>query len=146
MEYIGKIENGKLVFYNEQILELQIKSLEGKDVSIKIEKVKRKRSDRQNRWYWGVAIPTIINGIKEQNGETLDKETAHALALNITDGLKLESKMLFGYNVIEVKQKRTSDMTVEEFSEFYQKLQNAFAERDIIIPDPKQDNFINQIC
>ena len=54
--------------------------------------------------------------------------------------------MLFGYNVIEVKQKRTSDMSVEEFNEFYKKLQVTFAERDIIIPDPSQENFINQIC
>ena len=146
MEYIAKIEQGQIIFSNREILELQIQSLEGKDVAIRIKKLVRKRSDRQNRWYWGVAIPTIIKGIEQQNGEVLDKGTAHALALNITDGIKLESKMLFGYNVIEVKQKRTSDMSVEEFCEFYKKLQNAFAERDIIIPDPNQENFINQIC
>ena len=146
MEYIAKIEQGQIIFSNREILQLQVQSLEGKDVAIRIKKLVRKRSDRQNRWYWGVAIPAIIRGIEEQNGEVLDKSTAHALALNITDGIKLESKMLFGYNVIEVKQKRTSDMSVEEFNEFYKKLQATFAERDIIIPDPSQENFINQIC
>lgn len=146
MEYIAKIEQGQIIFSNREILELQIQSLEGKNVAVRIQKLVKKRSDRQNRWYWGVAIPTIIRGIEEQNGEVLDKSTAHALALNITDGIKLESKMLFGYNVIEVKQKRTSDMSVEEFNEFYKKLQITFAERDIIIPDPSQENFINQIC
>ncbi len=146
MEYIAKIEQGQIIFSNREILQLQVQSLEGKDVAVRIQKLVRKRSDRQNRWYWGVAIPTIIRGIEEQNGEVLDKSTAHALALNITDGIKLESKMLFGYNVIEVKQKRTSDMSIEEFHVFYQKLQTAFAERDIIIPDPSQENFINQIC
>jgi|TARA_R100000742_G_C4279588_1_gene104611 hypothetical protein len=146
MEYIAKVEQGQIIFSNREILELQIQSLEGKNIIVKLQKFVKKRSDRQNRWYWGVAIPTIIRGIEQQNGEVLDKGTAHALALNITDGIKLESKMLFGYNVIEVKQKRTSDMTVEEFSEFYKKLQKAFAEKDIIIPDPNQDNFINQIC
>ena len=146
MEYIAKIEQGQIIFSNREILQLQVQSLEGKDVAVRIQKLVRKRSDRQNRWYWGVAIPTIIRGIEEQNGEVLDKSTAHALALNITDGIKLESKMLFGYNVIEVKHKRTSDMSLEEFHVFYQKLQTAFAERDIIIPDPSQENFINQIC
>jgi hypothetical protein len=146
MEYIAKIEQGQIIFSNREILELQIQSLEGKNVAVRIQKLVKKRSDRQNRWYWGVAIPTIIKGIEEQNGEVLDKSTAHALALNITDGIKLESKMLFGYNVIEVKQKRTSDMSVDEFNEFYKKLQITFAERDIIIPDPSQENFINQIC
>ncbi len=146
MEYIAKIEQGQIIFSNREILELQIQSLEGKNVAVRIQKLVKKRSDRQNRWYWGVAIPTIIKGIEEQNGEVLDKSTAHALALNITDGIKLESKMLFGYNVIEVKQKRTSDMSVDEFNEFYKKLQLTFAERDIIIPDPSQENFINQIC
>ena len=146
MEYIGKVEEGQIVFFNREILELQIQSLEGKDISVKIQKFVKKRSDRQNRWYWGVAIPTIIKGIEEQNGELLEKDTAHALALSITDSIKLESKMLFGHNVLEVKQKRTSDMNVQEFNEFYKKLQNSFAERDIIIPDPNQDNFINQIC
>tara|TARA_B100000768_G_scaffold181907_1_gene207315 strand:+ start:3708 stop:4148 length:441 start_codon:yes stop_codon:yes gene_type:complete len=146
MEYIAKVEQGQIIFFNREILELQVQSLEGKNVSVRIQKLVRKRSDRQNRWYWGVAIPTIIKGIEQQSGEVLAKDTAHALALNITDGIKLESKMLFGHNVLEVKQKRTSDMTVEEFNEFYKRLQNAFAEKDIIIPDPNQDNFINQIC
>jgi len=146
MEYIAKIEQGQIIFSNREILELQIQSLEGKNVAVRIQKLVKKRSDRQNRWYWGVAIPTIIKGIEQQKGEILDKGTAHALALNITDGIKLESKMLFGYNVIEVTQKRTSDMSVEEFNVFYQKLQFTFAERDIIIPDPSQENFINQIC
>jgi len=146
MEYIAKIEQGQIIFSNREILELQIQSLEGKNVAVRIQKLVKKRSDRQNRWYWGVAIPTIIKGIEQQSGEILDKGTAHALALNITDGIKLESKMLFGYNVIEVTQKRTSDMSVEEFNVFYQKLQFTFAERDIIIPDPSQENFINQIC
>lgn len=146
MEYIAKIQQGQIIFSNREILQLQVQSLEGKDVAVRIQKLVKKRSDRQNRWYWGVAIPSIIKGIEQQNGEVLDKGTAHALALNITDGIKLESKMLFGYNVIEVKQKRTSDMSVEEFHVFYQKLQATFAERDIIIPDPSQENFINQIC
>ena len=52
MEYIAKIEEGQIYFYNREILELQIQSLEGKKVAIRIQKLKRKRSDRQNRWYW----------------------------------------------------------------------------------------------
>ena len=142
MEYLAVIKDGNIVVGNREIYDHQIESLEGEQVTVKIEKVKRKRSDKQNRWYWGVAVPTVMKGIEKQTGEKYDKETIHAMILNLVGGLKMETKIIMGMNVIEVKQKRTSEMTTEEFVDFHNKLQEHFAEKDIIIPDPYQDIFI----
>lgn len=145
MEYLAVIKNGDIVFANPEIFSIQMEKLEGERVTVKVEKVKRKRSDKQNRWYWGLAIPTIQNGIEEQTGERYDKNTIHAMILNLVGGLKMETKIIMGMNVIEVKQKRTSEMTTEEFCDFYEKLQAHFAEKDIIIPDPEQESFFQDL-
>ena len=147
MELIGKVnEEGHIVPTNIQEIKEDLKIAFGdKDIEISIKKHRRSRSGRQNRWYWGVAVPTVQSGIKEQTGIVYDKDTIHALILNSVGAISMETKNIMGMNVIEVKQKRTSDMSVEEFSEFFMLIQQHFAEKGIDIPEPIQDNFYNQM-
>jgi hypothetical protein len=47
------------------------------DVLLTFEKPKKKRSNNQNNFYWGVLIPISKNAIKESWGEVWSKEQTH---------------------------------------------------------------------
>lgn len=92
-----------------------------------------KRSNPQNRYYFGLVIPLIQKGIKDL-GTELTKEEVHDF---------LKSK----FNLIEVVNKNTGEyelfpqsttrLTKETFSEFIEKIQRWSAEfLSMEIPDP----------
>lgn len=62
---------------NRNIVLEAIKSFEGKEVLITLEKVTKQRSNSQNAYYWGVLIPILLNCIKESWGEIWSKEKTH---------------------------------------------------------------------
>lgn len=65
-----KIENGKAL--NAQLLREAILLFNGEEVVITFEKLKRKRSNAQNAFYWGVVLPLITAYIRELGNEWND--------------------------------------------------------------------------
>lgn len=59
MIYSGKIEGGKFHPLDKTLFLQRITELEGKYVEVSISDKKSKRSDRMNRYYWGVVIRYI---------------------------------------------------------------------------------------
>jgi len=136
------ITNGTIKFLNKFFLNNLLKQFEGQEVSVIITDEKRKRSAQQNNWYWGVAIPVIQEGIKEQTGEKYKKDDIHDY--NISKIMKPEAnvKVVNGETIVVYKIKRTSEMKVTEFMDFKDKIQEYWSERDIIVPDPNQTEFL----
>lgn len=71
------ITNGK-VTRNLNLLRDAFASFEGKNVNVTIERVKKKRSNPQNSYYWSTIIPIMRNALKEA-GHTLTNENTHEL-------------------------------------------------------------------
>lgn len=71
------ITNGK-VTRNLNLLRDAFASFEGKDIVITLDKVKKKRSNPQNSYYWSTIIPIMRNALKEA-GHTLTNENTHEL-------------------------------------------------------------------
>lgn len=143
-ELKGKLcDNGSIVLDNWNDIKEALNKLINADLSVKISKNIKHRSVQQNRYYWGVVIPTIIAGIKEQEGIRYSPEEIHLIICKLI--LKIQYKVIEyeGETIITLNNKRTSEMTTEEFVEFINDIQQHFAERDIIIPDPKNENFFN---
>jgi len=67
-EIRSNVENG-ILKRNRNLLIDAIKSFEGQNVIVTIEKAKKKRSNPQNAYYWGVLIGLTIEGIKNEWGE-----------------------------------------------------------------------------
>jgi aromatic ring-opening dioxygenase LigB subunit len=61
IEIESKVVNHKLE-KNRELLSEVIKNLEGKDIIITIEKKRKKRSNPQNAYYFGVVIPLMKQG------------------------------------------------------------------------------------
>ena len=118
--------------YNKSLLDNFI----DKEITLTISEKKKPRSIAQNSWYWGVAIPAIIERLKEFDGEEYPKEAIHEFILN--EIIKVDAKVhrILGRPVITYDNKTTSQMNVSEFGQFKNQLQMFFAERDILIPDP----------
>ncbi len=120
--------------YNRSILE----NFVDKDLTITIDEKKKPRSVAQNAWYWGVAIPTIIEYLKEYDGIEYDKDVIHEFVLNEIVRVDAKVHRILGRPVITYDNKTTSQMNISEFGVFKNELQNYFAERDIQIPDPNE--------
>jgi hypothetical protein len=72
----SKVVNGKLEKNRDLISEV-INSLEGKDIIITIEKKRRKRSNPQNAYYWGIVLPMMQTGFYNNLGEHVGIQEAH---------------------------------------------------------------------
>ena len=66
-EIRSNVENG-ILKRNRNLLIDAIKSFEGQNVIVTIEKAKKKRSNPQNSFYWGVCLPIIQYGFKDATG------------------------------------------------------------------------------
>jgi len=75
-EIRSNVENG-ILKRNRNLLIDAIKSFEGQNVIVTIEKAKKKRSNPQNAYYWGVLIGLTIEGIKNEWGEIWGIEKTH---------------------------------------------------------------------
>lgn len=95
--------------------------------SVKIEKVRNKRSLNQNSYYWGV----VLHEISEYTGYTKD-----------------ESHEIMGYKFLLDKSlemhriKSTTSLNTLEFMDYIANIQRFWAEKDLTIPDPHQEYFL----
>jgi hypothetical protein len=69
--FIATIQAGELAFYDRLKFRFHLQSLEGKRVTVTVEKEKRKRSNQQNKCYWR----GVLQLIAEHTGE--DPENIH---------------------------------------------------------------------
>lgn len=145
MEFLSKIENGKLSFLNENKVKSFISSMEGRDVVINIKKHKKNRSNAQNRWYWGVALKKITEDLYNIQGELFTKEEIHAYHKAVVTSSKFNTLNVLGHEVIVFNDISTKSMNTIQFNNFKQSIQNHWAIRNIDIPDPQEENFMNQI-
>jgi hypothetical protein len=146
MKFKGTIRNGRPEIFNHDLIKNMLVGFEGKEVEIDIKPITKSRSNQQNRWYWGVAIQScIIPQLQEQTGEVHTKEEIHQFHLTEILKCKFSSRTILGKTVIIFDDVSTKDMSTTEFNNFKDKVQHYWAERDIYIPDPNEDNYHNQI-
>jgi hypothetical protein len=134
------IEGGQ-VRKNRPLLEAALRQHEGREVSITIERWRKKRSNEQNAYWWGVIVPIFQDCFREA-GMARNKEQTHQLITDLIiqkygDSVILQESVLEG----EVFQEKrgTSDLSTSEFMELVNEAQMFASEVfDIAIPDPNQ--------
>lgn len=134
------IEGGQ-VRKNRPLLEAALRQHEGREVSITIERWRKKRSNEQNAYWWGVIVPIFQDCLREA-GMVRNKEQTHQLITDLIiqkygDSVILQESVLEG----EVFQEKrgTSDLSTSEFMELVNEAQMFASEVfNIAIPDPNQ--------
>jgi hypothetical protein len=135
-EIRSEVKNGTLT-RNTNLIKDAIKTFEGKQIVIKIEKAKKKRSTQQNRFYYGVIIPIVQNCLKEA-GHIMTNESTHDLIK-----LKFLKETLFVNEdtgeVIE-RIKSTTELSTSQFMDLLAEINNfTFEYFGVTLPSPNDD-------
>jgi hypothetical protein len=144
VQVITSIHSGKFKRNLNTVLEI-VKQFNGMDVLLTFEKPKKKRSNNQNQFYWGICIPLIQSGLKEATGEFRTAENIHYKILlplfaptneivNTETGECISEKL------------SSSEMTTTQFCEYIleiQKWASEFLAIDIPSPNENLEIFFN---
>lgn len=104
-------------------------TLSGQAVDVVVRKHRRQRSDRQNRWWWGIAVPLIAADLGYDRHE---HEQVHYALVAKCFGTHADAKL-----GVEVPNVRSSTLTTTEFSELMEwAVRWAATERGIVLPLP----------
>ena len=139
-EIRSEVKNGTLT-RNVNLIKDAIQTFEGKQIIIKIEKAKKKRSTQQNRFYYGVIIPIVQNCLKEA-GHVMTNESTHNLIK-----LKFLKETLFVNEttgeVIE-RIKSTTELSTSQFMDLLAEINNfTFDYFGVSLPSPNEDLTLN---
>jgi len=124
--FSGTIQDGKLSLDKGQSFREYLQGLNGKRVTVTVERVTHKRTIPQNKWYWGVAVKLI----SEHTGYYPDE---------VHDALKhaFAPKVIIG-NLVAVKSTKHLD-TVEFGDNMMERVVRWAAEElHIVIPLPEE--------
>lgn len=110
-------------------------------LEITIKKFHKDRTAAQNRYCWGVMIPTVRAWQKETTGECNSKEAIYAFFRVNIIGDEPVIETVDGVDVITLTGKRFSHCTTVEFAERVDKVIFYYAEKglEIMLPDPKSN-------
>jgi len=136
IELTGTVSDGTLKLHNRKLFDTLLCQFNGKDVIIKIQKQKKIRSNYQNRYYFGVVIPIIQQGLFDVQAEWLSVDDVHAFLKQNFNYKELVNKRTG--EVVAVA-KTTADLATIEFEEYLDRCR-AFADEflNIIIPMPNE--------
>jgi hypothetical protein len=145
LTHYGKVENGAVKFNNRKLFDKDLSQFDGKDIEITIERRKKRRTSQQNRFYWGVIIPLVWRGLRDNGYDISDAEETHTIL-----------KTMFNKGTFEDKEtgeeitygKSTTEMTTSEMQDYWADImQFAAMSLNVIIPDPNEvygDEFVKQ--
>lgn len=121
----GKVEKGKLILEDPEKYLLRIASLEGKRIELSIKKYRENRSDRQNRYYWGVVIKLLASHCGYTSDE-MHEVLKHKFLSGATDK--------FGLVLV----RSTAALDTDEFVQYTNQIVIWAAGFGVYIPDPTQ--------
>jgi hypothetical protein len=142
IEITTSIVNG-LFKRNRNLVLNAIKTFNNKDVVISFSKPKKNRSNNQNRYYWGLVLPLIQNGLLEATGELRSVDNIH---YKILLPLFAPTNEIVNKDTGECITERltSSDLTTTQFCEYIIEIQKWSAEfLGIDIPSPNEENLLN---
>lgn len=106
-----------------------LQSLAGRSVDIIVKIHRDRRSDKQNRWWWGIAVPLIAH---ELGYDKHEHETVHYALVNLCFGTTPDPVMKQ-----DIPNVRSSQLTTVQFSELMEwAVRWAAQEHGIEIPLP----------
>lgn len=124
----GEIKGGKLILDNPRYWKGMVQMFDDAKVRIILEKVRGTRTNRQNRYYWGVVLELIAH----HTGYL--PEDVH----EIMKSKFLRTKKVWRTGEITVL-KSTAELTSDEFTQYIEQVRVEAGEMEIEIPDPDKD-------
>ena len=114
--------------------------LKDDDLEVTVKKFYRQRSAAQNRWMWGVCIPSIQAWMKESGMAVPSKEGLYAYLRTAIVGHEMVIENIGGIDIPVLHGKRFSQMNTVEFSGAVEKIILFYAELGFQLPLPEREN------
>lgn len=133
---IGKVDDdGKLILPQRNAFVKDLAVFKGKDVVITVEKKGKKRSTEQNRYYWGIVIPLVKQGLIDV-GYRMTTELTHDFLRDKFCIVEIVNEITG--EVITTKGK-TSEMSTSQMMDYFAQISQWAAEwLNIQIPEPEE--------
>lgn len=119
----GRVEKGKLANLDRAAFQRDLGKFEGRDVEITISVQPTIRTNKANRYYHGVVIPNVRQGVFETQGTMPSAKEVHEWLKNQFCNKELYNEHTKEYFSFPQK---TSELTVAEFYEYVERCK-AFA-------------------
>lgn len=131
----ARIRNGKMEFKQRSIFLSDIQKLKDGDYIISVERAKKKRSIEQNRYYWGIIVPMVKEGMIEVGYRMTTEATHEFLKMN--------------FNIVEITNEKTgeilksigstTEMSTSQMMEYFANIYQWASEYlGIYIPEPNE--------
>jgi hypothetical protein len=79
LTYFGRVtESGEMKLPGAKMRK-EAMEFAGKDIEVTVQRKRKKRSDPQNRYYWGVVVEMVRSGIKDMTTDALTPDQVHEL-------------------------------------------------------------------
>jgi|TARA_R110000851_G_scaffold2924_2_gene11859 hypothetical protein len=153
------VETLSINFTNNPLVKRCLKKMAAKNednlLEVCVRPFRYRRSDAQNRYYWGVCVPKVMVFLKEAKGHRFSRDEVHQLNLQYIVGAayeELEIKDPFSGELIKVLKevgKSTSKMNTLEFTNFIEELRGFWLHAGCDIPEPEKEkqnsNFLEDL-
>lgn len=143
LTYNGSIKDGKISLPKNMANEM-IQAFDGKQIEVTVRRKRKRRSNPQNAYLWGVVYQTIVNYLNAEGDEYYTVEDIHSLM-----GYSFLLKDTYDPNTGEVIGKRivsTTKFTTTEMMDYVAQIQKWASETlDLYIPDPNEELEPNEV-
>jgi len=132
-------DSSSIFFPHFRIYQRYLKKFAGQELMVKIEILRHKRSDKQNRYMWAVIVPYVQHWLHETEGKRYKRDHVYSW---IRISLLEEEPVIVtiqGKEMIEMTGKRFSQMSTKEFGEAVDTIREKMLERGVDIPEPTTD-------
>jgi NinB protein len=135
VEFTGKVSDGRMTkAFWERVCGV-ICRLDGKQVIVSIREVKRRRSNNQNAFYWGVVVEMVTQMFRDA-GNYVDPEDVHDF-LKLRVG-KLAQVIVTPDGEVVKSIGSTAKLSTVEFEMYIEKIRAWAAGFDLLIPLPNE--------
>lgn len=136
--FYAKVENRHIDDQVRKAIGACIMVMDGKEVSITIKEVKSTRSQKQNRYYWGVVVK-MIHQLFLDTGNDATAEEVHDFLKQEVGGIHKELYAPDG-KVRTITGSSATQSTID-FEDYMQKCRAWAARWDVFIPLPNETDF-----
>ena len=123
MKHKGKVEKGKLIFFDPILRQTYIKCLEGKHFVEILKIASKPRNLPQNARHWA-RMTFAANALGDRTPDELHYDFC--------------SYFLTDRTTTPPRVKGSSELTTKEFSEWEENIDRVLAEMNIVIPEPEE--------
>jgi hypothetical protein len=136
LQHHGKIENGRITFYNPELYSQHLTELEGKEIVFIMKEKHKKPSNNQYSYYRGIILLCCYQSEMFSHFDNKDDIHSNYFAQKY---LSYITKVQLKNEYYEIKKvKSLADITEKEMSVFIEKVLMDCAENGIIILSPEE--------